>query len=111
MTISGDYYLAWSIYFLAVVVAQWLLWRLMAGVKNRSVVTVAMLSVLALLITPAPLDDGQSYWVPAFMAAIMEGLDQGPDAVVPRLLPILIMMLVLLCLSLLIKLLKRSSKP
>ena len=38
----------------------------------------------------------QSYWVPAFMAAIMEGLNHGVDAALSRLWPILVMMLVLL---------------
>ncbi|ARN75880.1 hypothetical protein [Oceanicoccus sagamiensis] len=99
METANDYYLSWGIYLAAVLAAQLLLWRVLSIFKNQDIKTLIQLLLLALLITPVPLEPGQGYWVPAFMAAIMEGLNLGLDAALPRLWPIFTMMLVFVCLS------------
>ena len=96
---GNDYYQAWGIYVAAVLVAHLLLWRLLRKLPFRGVKTVLHLCMAALLLTPAALEPGQNYWVPAIMAAAMEGLNNGMDAATARLMPILVVMLLLLCLS------------
>ena len=99
METASDYYLSWGIYLLAVVAAQILLWRVMVVISSREIKILLQLLLLAFLITPVPLEPGQFYWVPAFMAAIMEGLNFGLEAALPRLWPIFTTMLVFVCLS------------
>ncbi len=99
METASDYYISWSIYLAAVLAAQLLLWRVLSIISSREIKTLIQLLLFALLITPVPLEPGQSYWVPAFMAAIMEGLNLGLEAALPRLWPIFTMMLVFVCLS------------
>ena len=94
-----EYYLCWGVYLLAVAASQLLLWRVLVVISNKEVKTVLQLSLLAILITPAVLEPGQAYWVPAFMAALMEGLNEGPDAALLRIWPILGVMLALITLS------------
>lgn len=108
MEVSNDYYLAWGIYLLAVVTAQLLLWKVLSGLKNRDIATILQLMLLALLIVPASLNQ-QNYWVPSFMAAMMEGINLGFDAALPRLWPILITMIILVCLSLFWTFTRRSK--
>ena len=95
---TGGYYVAWVIYLAAVVVAQLLLRRSLRPVKGQQLKILLQLFLFALLITPVPLEPGQSYWLPAFMAALMESLNLGVDALWPRLWPIFFTMLLLLCL-------------
>lgn len=99
METASDYYISWGIYWVAVAVAQFLLWRGLTIIKSQPIKILIQLLLFALLITPVPLESGQSYWVPAFMAAIMEGLNIGFEAALPRLWPILVMMLVLVSLA------------
>ena len=96
METGSEYYTAWSIYLLAVLVAEILLWRLLRIIKPGSVKLTLHLSLLALLLTPATLDITQSYWVPAFMVALMNGLNEGLEAALPPLQLILIVMLLLI---------------
>ncbi len=103
MDIGNDYYLSWSIYCLAVAASHILFWRLLMGINNLHVKILLQLSLLALLITPATIEPGQGYWVPAFMVMIMEGLNEGFAAVTPRLLPVLAVLMVLIFLTYLIR--------
>lgn len=96
---ASDYYTAWAIYWLAVIVAQLLFWRALAAINSQQVKVLSQLLLFALLITPVSLETGQPHWVPAFMAAIMEGLNDGFDAALSRLWPILLMMLVFILLA------------
>lgn len=107
MNIGSDYYLSWSIYCFAVVVSQLLFWRLLKGIDHRHVNILLQLSLLAVLITPASLEPGQGYWVPAFMVMIMEGLNEGFAAVAPRLLPMLAVLIVLIASTYLIQWVRR----
>ncbi|MFA7553632.1 MAG: hypothetical protein WCY88_05230 [Spongiibacteraceae bacterium] len=106
METGSNYYSAWAIYLLAVLAAELLLWCLVKRIKSKDIRWVLHLCLLALLITPVALDSAQQYWVPAVMAALMDGLNIGWDAAMPRLIPILLVMLVLLILSLVVKLVK-----
>lgn len=105
----GEYVVAWSIYLLAAIVAQILVWRMTRGLPLADLRTVLCLTVFAILFTPAQLDSGVNYWVPAFMAALMEGLNEGPDAALSRVGPILVVMLALVLSSFVVKFIK--SKP
>lgn len=102
---GSDYQLAWWIYLCAVLGAHCLLWWLLRPVTYTNVKAVLQLMLLALLITPAALEPGQSYWVPAFMAAFMDGVDSGIDAALVRLWPIFGAMLLFLLLFVLVKVL------
>ncbi len=102
---ARDYYIAWLIYLAAVLAAELLLWRGLHKRLNRDVLHVLQILVFALLITPATLDITQAvsldgYWVPAFMAALMEGINEGFPAAMTRLTPVWVVMLVLLLLAL-----------
>jgi hypothetical protein len=110
MQTGTEYYLCWGIYLLAVAAAQVLLWRVLLVINNRSIKTVLQLTLLAILITPVSLESGQGYWVPAFMAAFMEGLNQGPDAALLRIWPILFLMLVFISLFFMWRLFQKMSK-
>lgn len=99
METASDYYISWSVYLVAVLVAQLLLWRVLRIIKTQDIKFLVSILFFALLITPVPLETSQSYWVPAFMAAIMEGLNHGFEAAQPRLWPIFMTMLIFVCLS------------
>lgn len=103
MDIGSDYYLSWSLYYLAVAASHILFWRLLVGINSLHVKILLQLILLALLITPASLEPGQSYLVPAFMVMIMEGLNEGFAAVTPRFLPMAAVLLVLIVLTYLIR--------
>ncbi len=95
-----DYYIAWGVYLLAIVGAQVVAWRLVRFIPQVDLRLILQLCLFALLITPAKLDADSNNWVPAFMAAIIEGVDHGLTAAMERLTPIFILMLVLIVLSL-----------
>lgn len=96
---ATGYTTAWMIYLVAVLVAHGLLWSLTRRLPWRELQQIIHLCVFALLITPARLEPDSSLWVPAFMAATMEGIDSGPEAASNRMWPVLVVMLVLVVLS------------
>lgn len=107
-----EYYLAWLIYLFALLAAELLLWRGLHKRIHRELLHVLQLLVFALFITPVTLEleqgmSMQDYWVPAFMAALMEGINEGFAAALPRLTPVLVVMALLLTLSLVWRLLRR----
>ncbi len=110
METGNEYVIAWAIYLLAVVGAQVLSWRIARPLPWADLRLVFQLFIFAILITPARLEPTGSYWVPAFMAALMDGLNYGTDQVLNRLWPIWITLLVLLLLSYSWKLFKAYKK-
>lgn len=100
---ASNYANAWLLYLAAVGVAHFLLWWLMRRLKSLELKQVIHLCVLALLITPARLEPDSGNWVPAFMAALMEGIDSGFDAAANRLWPIFCVMLVFIVSAMLIR--------
>jgi len=107
-----DFYLAWVIYLLAVLCSQLLWWRITAGFKRQELRSLLQITVLAVLITPAqlgPVEGHGSYWAPAFITAIMEGLGGDGEAALARLLPMLALLLVLTAVSLVWKLYRRRN--
>lgn len=110
MILSDEYFLAWGLYLLAVFGAQLLAWRLTRVIPQADVRVILQLLVLATFITPARLEEGVNYWVPAFIAALIEGLNDGGDAALTRLWSILVTMLVLVLLSFSVKLSKRGAR-
>ncbi|WP_101757119.1 hypothetical protein [Oceanicoccus sp. KOV_DT_Chl] len=109
METGSEYYYAWIIYLLAVAAAQLLLWKILSGIKNRDITTVMQLLLLAVLIVPASLEQS-GYWVPSFMAALMEGINLGFEAALPRIWPILIAMFMFVGTSLLWAMRRRSRQ-
>ncbi|MFT5579940.1 MAG: hypothetical protein ACI9WS_002700 [Paraglaciecola psychrophila] len=112
LELGNEFYLAWVIYLAAVLLAQLLLWKLTVGFKRQELGALLRLSALAVLITPAKLDAAEgpgSYWAPAFITAMMEGLGGESEAALGRLLPMLALLLVLVVISLLWKLLRRKT--
>ncbi|MEH6556641.1 MAG: hypothetical protein V7459_05405 [Oceanicoccus sp.] len=103
MDIGSDYYLSWSLYYLAVATSNVLFWRLLLGIGSLHVKILLQLTLLALLITPASLEPGQGYLVPAFMVMIMEGLNEGFAAITPRFLPMVAVLFVLIFVTYLIR--------
>jgi len=107
LELGNDFYLTWVIYLLAVLCALLLLWKLSAGFKHDELRSLLQISALAILITPAQLgavEGHGSYWAPAFITAIMEGLGGDGGAALGRLLPMLALLLVLIVVSLVWKL-------
>jgi hypothetical protein len=100
---SNAYYTAWLVYLLAVLGAQFLCWWMLRKFNSRALRQVLPLMLLAILITPATLDVSQGYWVPAFMAAFLGGLDSGFDSAIPRLWSIAAVMSVLVFGNLLVR--------
>lgn len=100
---ASNYTNAWLLYLAAVLVAHFLLWWLMRRMQSVELKQVVHLCVLALLITPARLEPGSDNWVPAFMAALMEGIDSGFDAAANRLWPIFSVMLVFIVTAMLVR--------
>ena len=96
METTYEYVLAWAVYLLAVAAAQVLCWRVTRPLPWADARRVIQICIFALLITPARLQPSDSYWAPAFMAAIMDGLNEGSEQALSRLWPILATMLVLL---------------
>lgn len=107
---GSEYYLAWLIYLAAVLSAHLLLWRALKVISSRDIKTVLHLSLAAILLTPTTLTTGQNYWVPAFMSALMDGLNDGPAAAMSDLWSILIVMLLLVSISLGLKLYRRRKQ-
>lgn len=96
MELSNGYFIAWGIYALAVVMAQLLFWRLCRSIAHADLRLVLQFCLFALLVTPARLEQPLGYWAPAFMAALMDGLNYGLDQVLERLWPVLVSLLLLL---------------
>ena len=96
MDTGSDYYISWLIYCLAVFASNALLWRLLVRANSVHLKILLQLTLLAVLMTPASLELGTGYWVPAFMVMIMEGLNEGFAAVAPRLLPMLSVLILLI---------------
>lgn len=107
---GSEYYIAWGFYLVAVASAQLLVWRLTRSMSAVILQRILQLSSLAILITPARLESGQNYFVPAFMAAIIEGVIDGGAAAVSRILPIVLMIL-MFCGAYTVVRLKRQSAP
>lgn len=106
METASDYYTAWWTYLGAVAGAQFLLWWLIRKLTSSDIKLVLHIVLFSILITPATMERGVDYWVPAFMVAILDGFTHGIDTVIPRLWPILIVMLALISVSFLFKLVK-----
>ena len=106
----SSYVWVWMFYLAAVLGAQILMWRLTSPLPGKELGLILQLCVFALLITPAQLEGLDHYWVPAFMAALMEGLNDGVDVAMQRLLPILTVMLALVVLSLFRRLFKPATR-
>ena len=100
---ESNYTLAWSVYLGAVVVAQLLLWWPLRQLPFADARRLIQLCVFAMFITPARLDPGSDFWVPAFMAALMDALEFGSEAALARVWPILAVMLVLVLASSLLR--------
>lgn len=96
---TSTYATAWTVYLCAVLVAHGLLWWLLRPLQRLEVRQLIHLCVFAFLVTPTRLEVGGDNWVPAFMAAVMEGIDLGFEAASSRLWPIFALMLVLILLS------------
>ena len=96
MEVGDSYYTAWWIYLLAIVGAQLSCWWLVRKIRNVNVKIVLQLILFGILITPAALESGQDYWVPAFMVAFMNSLDSGVEAALPQLKSILWVTLMIL---------------
>ncbi len=96
MDTGSDYYISWLIYCLAVFSSNALLWRLLVRASSVHLKILLQLTLLAVLMTPASLELGTGYWVPAFMMMIMEGLNEGFAAAAPRLLPMLLVLILLI---------------
>ena len=107
---NNAYYTGWLVYLLAVLGAQFLCWWMLRKFKSSELKQLLQLMLLAILITPATLDVSQGYWVPAFMAAFLGGLDSGFDSAIPRLWSIAAVMLVLVLGNLLIRLYLRKRQ-
>lgn len=103
---ASNYTTAWLIYLAAIPVAHGLLWAALRRMRSRETRQVIHLCVFAFLITPARLEPGSPLWVPAFMAALMEGIDRGMDAASERLWPIFALMLALIVVSMLWRVLR-----
>jgi hypothetical protein len=110
MAVGSDYWIAWLIYLLAVACAQWLCWRASLALASADLRLLLQFCLLALLLTPVRLEPTSQFWVPAFMAALMESLNEETDTVLNRLSPILINMLVLSIMAFSGKLLKLRHK-
>jgi hypothetical protein len=110
MEASSGYLISWIIYLVAVVAAQGLLWWMLRKTQLPDFKMVLQFLLFAILITPATLNDNSSYWVPAFMAAFLGGLDAGFDAAIPRLWSIVAVFIGLLCISLLVRLYRKKRK-
>ena len=93
---GSEYYLAWLIYLGAVLSAHLLLWRALVVVSSRDIKTVLHLFLCAILLTPTALSEGQHYWVPAFMSALMDGLNDGLAAAMPEVWRIVLVALLLI---------------
>ena len=106
---GNDYYQAWGIYLLAVVAAHLLLWRAISFIRFVKLKVVLHIVLAALLLTPVALERGESYWVPAVMAATMDALNSGLDSAMPRLVPILAVMVLLLAVFLLWSLFRNKA--
>jgi hypothetical protein len=120
MEIDHEYFIAWAIYLLAALVAQ-LISYVIVGWKVRDdrasrpkaiadFGMVVQLLVFAVLITPVRLELADNYWVPAFMAALMDGLNYGSDKALTRIWPIAIVLLLLLCISITYRFVKTCFK-
>ena len=109
MTTGDDYYLAWAIYLAAICLAHLVLWRMLRRLSSVNLRVVLHVCLFAILVTPAPFGSEGSYWVPAYMTAIMEGLNDGLDAMLNRMIPIFIVMLVLVTLSLLFNFIRQRA--
>jgi hypothetical protein len=109
LEVGNDYYIAWGCYLLAVIVLQFLVWRATLLLPIKDLRTVINIIVFSLMVTPTQLEMGQNYWVPVFIAALMEILDEGFSIGIMRMLPALIVMFVLLLASIATKFLKPKS--
>ncbi|MGK0500883.1 MAG: hypothetical protein ACJAYG_002537 [Oceanicoccus sp.] len=98
MEMTSDYYQTWAIYWGAVVVAVFLFWLLLRKFKRPTLTYSLLIMLLALLLTPAAPEAERGYWVPAYMVALMEGLNEGFEAAMPYLWPVIFMMVLLPCL-------------
>lgn len=97
---AANVQLAWCVYAGAAVLGLALAWlglRRFMGVDAQRVI---LLCLAALLAVPANIEADSGSWAPAFMAALMEGIDNGGDAALERLWPSFVVMLVLVLLSL-----------
>lgn len=100
---ASGYTTAWAVYLAAVLIAHGLLWCLTRRLSVAGLQQLIHLCVFAIFITPARLEPGRDVWVPAFMAALMEGIDSGMAAASDRLWPILVVMLCLVLASVLLR--------
>lgn len=111
MEVGDSYYTAWWIYLLAVIGAQLSCWWLIRKIRSVNVKIVLQLILFSILITPAALESGQNYWVPAFMVAFMSSLDSGLDAAIPQLWSILLVTVAILLLFVVTKLVWARWRP
>lgn len=103
MDVAENYLLAWSLYLLAVASSQLIVWRMLRALASVDLRISMQLIALAIWITPIQLESEQSYWVPVFMVAIMDGISFGADTALERLQPMWAVMLVMLVIVLLLK--------
>lgn len=108
METTSSYMIAWLVYIVAVGGAQLLAWRISRVLRSPDLRAIFQLVVLAALITPARLEEGANYWVPAFMVALMEGLNDGMEVALNRLLPMMVTMLVFILLSVVVRRIKST---
>jgi hypothetical protein len=83
---ENEYLTSWLIYLSAALGAHLLLWRVLVVFSNTRWIHYSHCLLAAVLFTPVSLElDGRSgYLVPAFMAALMDGLNDGFDAALPK---------------------------
>lgn len=106
---GNNYYIAWACYLAAVLVMQYLVWKVTLLLPVKDLRTVINIIVFSLMITPVQLEMGQNYWVPVSIATLMEILDEGFSVGIMRMLPALIVMFVLLLASIATKFIKPKS--
>lgn len=104
-----DYLWAWLAYAVSAVFLYLAFWRFSRLIGLRDLRLILRALVLAILVTPVPLEPGSAYWAPAFIAALIDFVTQGVTAGLSRLWYLLIAMLTAVVLSFLWRL-KTTNK-
>ena len=114
LELTSAYYIAWAVYLGAVLLAQLLVWRAVRLLQWVDLQIVIHVIIFGLLITPARLEPGQDYWVPAAMVALMDFINGETEAALNNMAIIFTVIFVLLLISIVsrwirIFLLKRAT--
>lgn len=111
---TTDYILAWAIYLIAGVLFAFAAWKGGRKILPLEVCCVLLCLLLALMFTPASVEEGLNIKAPALMVFMMDtvmlGAKAGIRAMIPLILALVLALVIGVVLSLLLRLRKARTK-